>query len=289
MFNVFSDEEIKTLIMKSPNKSSSLDPLPTQLLKQCIDILIPVITEIINKSLKSGCFPDILKNAIVTPIMKNYKSGTIYTNYRPISNLPFLSKIIEKAVLTQCIPFLQSTEKFAQNNSAYKKYHSTETLLTKISSDIVTNISNKQITMLVLLDLSAAFDSVNHSTLIDILRNRFNVQSAVLSWFKSFFQDRSQRIRINNSFSKKLDIHTGVPQGSCIGPVAFLIYVSALSEIANRHGISLQSYADDTQIYISTTPSKSHLHSKLQILQQCLDEIITFLLTHQLQLNDSKT
>ena len=93
-FNVFADEEIKTLIMKSPNKSSYLDPLPTKLLKQCIDILIPVITEIVNKSLMSGCFPDILKNAIVTPIMKNYKSGTIYTNYRPISNLPFLSKII---------------------------------------------------------------------------------------------------------------------------------------------------------------------------------------------------
>ena len=79
-FNVFSDEEIKALIMKSPNKSSSLELLPTQILKQCIGTLIPVITDIVNKSLKSGCFPDILKNAIVTPIMKNYKSGTIYTN-----------------------------------------------------------------------------------------------------------------------------------------------------------------------------------------------------------------
>ena len=113
------------------------------------------------------------------------KIGPIYENYRPISNIPFLSKVIEKAAIFQYVPYLKETNKFSMNNSAYKQNHSTETLLAKIHSDIIQNMDNQKITILVLLDLSAAFDSVNHNIFLNILQNRFNINNTAL-WTRFF-------------------------------------------------------------------------------------------------------
>ena len=288
-FNEISQDHINKIVMQSTNKTSHLDPFPTKLIKNCLQILEKPITQIVNKSLSTGNFPSALKHAVVTPIMKDDKIGPVYENYRPISNIPLLSKIIEKAAISQYIPYLKETNKFSINNSAYKQNHSTETLLTKIHSDIIQNMDNQKITILVLLDLSAAFDSVNHNIFLNILQNRFNIKCTALKWLNSYIKNRSHMVQINNSSSKKFDLKTGVPQGTCMGPVAFLIYISALSDIAAKHNLNIQSYADDTQVYISSSPNPKDLKSKIYILEECIKEIRTFFLTHQLKLNDSKT
>ena len=247
-FNEISQDHISKIIMQSTNKTSHLDPIPTKLIKNCLQILKKPITHIVNKSLSTGNFPSALKHAVVTPIMKDDKIGPVYENYRPISNIPLLSKIFEKAAISQYIPHLKETNKFSINNSAYKQNHSTETLLTKIHSDIIQNMDNQKITILVLLDLSAAFDSVNHNIILNILQNRFNIKCTALRWLNSYIKNRSHVVQINNSSSKKFDLTTGVPQGTCMGPVAFLIYISALSDIAAKHNLDIQSYFDDTQV-----------------------------------------
>ena len=155
-FKELSQQEIMDIIMKSPNKSCCLDPVPTELLKKCIDILIKPITAIVNKSLLTGSFPDCWKCALVIPLLKKLDLDLISKNYRPVSNLPFVAKIIEKSALPQFVQHLQQNGLYSTQNSAYKEYHSTETLLVKVYSDIMNSMDRQQVTILVLLDLSAA-------------------------------------------------------------------------------------------------------------------------------------
>ena len=143
-FASVTEDEVSEIIKSSKIKTSKLDPLPTELFKCCLDLLIKPMKIIINKSLSSGTFPDALKNAVIKPILKPDKKDHIYCNYRPVSNVPFISKIIEKAVLKQLIPHLNSTNNFANNNSAYKPGYSTETILLKIHSDIINNIDQQK-------------------------------------------------------------------------------------------------------------------------------------------------
>ena len=152
-FKELSQEEVKDIIMESPNKYCSLDPLPTGILKTCIDVLIGPITAIVNKSLSSGEFPSCWKCAIVIPLLKKLGLELICKNYQPISNLSFVSKIVEKSALPQYVQHLEELGLYSTENSAYKQYHSTETLLAKVHSDIMNNMDKQKVTILILLDL----------------------------------------------------------------------------------------------------------------------------------------
>ena len=251
-------------------------------------MILPIV-KIINKSLSSGIFPDSLKQAVITPIIKSKDKDLCYTNFRPISNIPFLSKVIEKAALTQFIPHLECTQKFALKNSAYKTGNSTETLLCKINSDIMKNMDSQKITILVLLDLSAAFDSISQRKLIQILHTRFRTQGNALNWFKSYILNRTQSVSIQDSFSSLSTLKFGVPQGSCIGPIAFLAYTSAIAEIASKHNISIESFADDTQLYTTCNNNSKSIGGALHQMEKCILDVRIFLLTHQLKINDNKT
>ena len=157
-FEAISREAVNRIIQSSPAKTCDLDPIPTSLLKKCIE-LTPIITTIVNKSLTSGIYPDIFKEALVRPLLK--KKGTNkdeLKNYRPVSNLHFISKVIEKAVASQLETHLVRNELLDTLQSGYRAYHSTETAMLKISNDILTNKDNNESTGLVCIDLSAAFD-----------------------------------------------------------------------------------------------------------------------------------
>ena len=143
IFDDVTEDEVKSLIFKSPSKHCDLYPLPTMLLKNCIDELIPHITHILNVSLQTGSVPDCFKYALVNPLIK--KTGLdcqILSNYRPVSNLPFLSKILEKVILKRLLSHLRSNNLQEVFQSAYKEFHSTETALLKVVSDILKD-SNK--------------------------------------------------------------------------------------------------------------------------------------------------
>ena len=152
-FPLFSQESIKKIITSSSSKSCAIDPVPTNILKQIVGHIIEPITCIVNKSLSTGIFPSQWKSSVITPVIKKQNLDPTYGNFRPVSNLTFLSKILEKTALKSYIPHLETNDSFSQRNSAYKKHHSTETLITKIHSNIMSSIDKDKLTLLVLLDL----------------------------------------------------------------------------------------------------------------------------------------
>ena len=158
-----SIEDVVAAITASVSKQCEYDPLPTWLLKKCCPVLAPYIKSIFNSSLSTGQFPAVWKTAIIRPILK--KSGldeAVPSNYRPVANLPFLSKVLERLVLKQLIAYLESHDLLPEMQSAYRKYHSTETAVLRFYSDLVDAIERGEFALLTLLDLSAAFDTVDH-------------------------------------------------------------------------------------------------------------------------------
>ena len=163
-FKILSANSVKSLIHNSTLKSCPLDPMPCRLVSRC-DALLPIITTIINKSLEAGHFPKSWKEVVVGPLLKKPGLDIIFKNFRPVSNLAFLSKLIEKAVFHQ----IHDTNLYPNAQSAYRVHHSTETALLKVKNDILLNMNKQHVTLLVLLDLSAAFDTVEHNILLEAL------------------------------------------------------------------------------------------------------------------------
>ena len=151
----------------------------------------PIITQIVNASITCGEFTSELKTALVHPLLKKPGIDCIFRNYRPISNLSFLSKVIERIVCNQITQYTGTTGMAEKFQSAYRAFHSTETALIKVKDDILRAIDNQRVTCLILLDLSAAFNTVSHLLLLDRLRHNFGIQGTVLRWFESYMTDCS--------------------------------------------------------------------------------------------------
>ena len=195
-------EEIQKIVMKSPSKSCELDPLLTSLIKENINVLAPYITNIVNKSLMSGIFPQSQKTAYVRPLIKKPTlDKEIFNNYRPISDLMFLGKTIERTVSNRISDHISTFFLSDPYQSAYKQYHGTETALLRVNNDILTAIDNGKITALILLDLSVAFDTVDHNTLTSRLHNYLGIQDQALNWCKSYLSNRPQYVLIGTAAS----------------------------------------------------------------------------------------
>ena len=171
-------DEISKIIKASPNKQNIADPIPTRLVKECVSELSPTILRIVNKSMESGYVPVIFKQAVVTPLIKKPTlDSENLKNYRPVSNLCYISKVMEKVVAKRLNQYKDSNNLRAPRQSAYRSKHSTETALIKIQNDIIQAMDRGECTILVLLDLSAAFDLVDHDILIKRLNVRFGLCS----------------------------------------------------------------------------------------------------------------
>ena len=287
-FDEITPEEIKEIINSSPNKSCILDPLETSLLKTCLDEVSPCITDIINVSIRTGTVPDVFKTAIVTPLLK--KPGLCaddLQNYRPVSNLPFISKILEKVILKQVSRHLEKNNLYIDLQSAYRKGHSTETALVRIINDLLLVLDKGGTSALALLDLSAAFDTVDHNLLVRRLHESFGISGSALSWFQSYLSHRKQMVRIGSATSAPCDLSFGVPQGSVLGPVLFTLYTCPVPEIIIGHSLTPHMYADDTQIY--NTNSYPDMPSMVAVFEDCVAEIGTWMGQNRLQLNSGKT
>ena len=283
-------EEICKTIMCCPTTSSVLDPLSTQLLKTNVDILSPVITRIVNLSLTTGKFPSSQKAAIITLLLKKASlDPESLTNYRPVSNLTFVSKLLERMVAKQLHDHLSQHQLNEKHQSAYRKRHSTETALTRVQNDILRAIDDSKATVLVLLDLFAAFDTVDHNFLLERLK-QCGISGTAQSWFKSYLEDRSQKVHLRGSSSASSSLRFGVPQGSVLGPILFTIYTIPLGEICRRHGVQYHLYADDTQLYVSfkVGDAVDFLEAQRRI-EMCIAEIKAWMVMFMLKLNDDKT
>ena len=169
-FTEVSEDDVRKIIHSSPTKSCALDPIPTWLLKKCEDELIPVLTLIVDTSLSCAEFPNELKRAFLTPLIKKIiLDAKILMNYRQVSNLSFLSKLIERIVCVQLVNHLDKNGLYEIFQSAYRQLHSTETALLRVQNDILQAVDSRDGAMLVLLDLSTAFDTIDHEKLIDTI------------------------------------------------------------------------------------------------------------------------
>ena len=215
-----------------------------------------------NASLLEGHLPVSQRHAIITPLIKKSNlDATDVKNYRPVSNLTFASKVVERLVSERLVGFLQENNLMPVEQSAYRKHHSTETALLRVISDLLSSMDKQEVTLLGLLDLSAAFDCVDHDILLTRLERTFGITGSVLNWIRSFLLDRTQQVTFRGQLSAIMKLIYGVPQGSVLGPLLFLLYTAELLDIIKKEDMKAHSYADDTQ-----SPSE---HWNLECADSC--------------------
>ena len=281
MFAPADVDEISKLITSASNASSKLDPLPTSLLNEIKPALATTITDIVNKSLSTGVFPSSMKKALIKPLLKKQglDSNTL-KNYRPVSNLSFISKVIEKVVAVRLTKYMTEHHLMERMQSAYRSCHSTETALLRVQNDILHAIDKKKNVILTLLDLSAAFDTIDHGILLDRLEKRLGIRGVVLEWLRSYLTGRSQAVSIAGKTSGSSNLLYGVPQGSVLGPILFTIYTLPIADITQRHNVNAHVYADDSQLYVSYNVHKrqnTSADSAVAQIQNCICEIRTWM------------
>ena len=289
-FRAATENEVKTLILSCNNSSCQLDPIPTWLLKQCVSDLLPLITTIVNKSLELGQFPSQLKEAIIKPHIKKSNLDTEeLKNYRPVSNIHFLSKILEKLVVKRLEEHMSAYNLYDNLQSAYRPQHATETAVLKIHHDIVSGLDNGKCTVLASLDLSAAFDTVDHSIFIARIQQLYGVDNVCKDWFESYLRDRSHRVCINDTLSDQNALKCGVPQGSVLGARLYSMYAYPLSNIIKKHNLQYHTYADDTQIYIQCKDNVESINEAVSKLENCIMEASDWMKQNSLKINENKT
>ena len=213
-----SEGEVTKIILKMTTKSCEIDAIPTSFLKSILTSMISCITRIMNISLMQGIFASIWKTAIVHPLLKK-KLGLelIPSNFRPVLNLPFLSKVREKCALTQLEDHCQKNTPILDYQSAYREYYTCETALAKLVNDLLCFMEEGCITSFIAIDLSAAFDTVNYSILLQVLEHWFGVRDRALIWLESYLSPRNITVCVNSAYSDLVELEYSVPQGSCVG------------------------------------------------------------------------
>ena len=269
------------LIVKDLNATNSIgsDGIALRFLRDALCVIVPYLTCIVNTSLVTGVFPESWKHALVVPLYKN-GDPDIVNNYRPVSILPVVSKILEKIVAKQLSEYLEKNKLLSNTQHGFRPMLSTETALTTITDKIYESMDNKKIAMLTLCDLSKAFDSVHHQTLL----HKCSLLNIDEFWFNNYLDNRSMSVRLDNHVSKKTFINYGVPQGSILGPILFNIYVNDLAAYVN--GFVVQ-YADDTQFLHSSTIN--NLDQLIKDTEETLAQCRMYYLKNGLMFNSCKT
>ncbi|KAK3557743.1 hypothetical protein QTP86_000303 [Hemibagrus guttatus] len=254
-------EEVLQITRSCNPTTCPLDPIPSAMLQTISPDLLPFITTVINGSLTSGHVPTAFKKARVIPILKKPAlDPSDISNYRP-NNL------------------------HDPNQSGFKAAHSTKTALLAVTEKLHAARSAKLSSVLILLDLSAAFDTVNHKTLLSTLRS-LGICGTAWEWFASYLDGRSYQVTWKGLTSAPRRLSTGVPQGSVLGPLLFSLYTHSLGKVISSHGFSYHCYADDTQLIFSFPPSDTTASARISA---CLADISSWMTAHQLKLNPSKT
>ena len=275
------------MIQSSPKKSCSLDPVPFSVFKDCLPVLISAITNIINASLQAGTF----RRAEVTPpIKKPSLDKDLLSNYRPVSNLTLLLKVLERVVSSRIKTYLEDNHLTEPLQSAYRSSHSTETALLKVQGDLLFTLDANDVAYLVLLDLLAAYDTIDQNILLKCLNKDFSMSDCVLSWLTSYLSGRMKCVTVNGVSSEEVQLEVGVPQGLVLGPLLFTLYTSKLPGIVDKHGVNLQLFADDIQLYaVFKFKDRAGAKSTLAKLESCISDVKVWMVLNRLQLNDAKT
>ena len=285
-FDLIDINELEVIMARVKFTYCDYDPVPMAEIKTAANFkeYLNVILVIVNLSLKEISFPKSEKSAIIKPILKGNLDSQVLSSYRPVSNLTFLSKVIENVILNKLVKHLERVGALPDSQSAYRRLYSTETAVCSVINDLILLMDSGSCCILILLDLSAAFDTVRHDLLVEDLRTIGIVDDA-LEYIKNYLEGRTYKVKVGNSFSDEKPLLRGVPQGSVLGPILFCIYTIELSHLLDRHGVGFKLFADDTQFYMML----ESVEDTERKLSEIMVDIKTWMDGKQLKLNEDKT
>lgn len=243
-FSPVTNLEVLNFFTSIKSRAVGCDGISRTMLSFMTDNIIPIVTHIINFSLFTGEFPALWRKAYIIPLPK-ISSPSLPNHYRPISILPFLSKILEAAALSQISSYVFKNNLLSKFQSGFRPGHSTATALLKVTEDVRDGLENSKVTVLVLIDFSNAFNTVDHDILLAIL-SQIGVSSLSRDWFSSYLRGRQQAVRADRDYSDWCDLVTGVPQGGILSPLLFSLFINSITTILK---CSYHLYADDLQLY----------------------------------------
>jgi len=276
-----SENELKDVINNLKQSASGHDDIPVTIVKECAPEIISFLTSIINRSFKSGCFPSHLQIAKVIPI---YKKGdaNLPENYRPISLLTIFSKIFEKIVFKRVMTFLENHSLISNCQYGFRPNYSTELAIHCLTNQIYEVLDKKQYQITVFCDLSKAFDTISHDILLQKLEV-YGIRGPALAWFQSYLSNRKQYVYYQNCISQYREIRYGVPQGSVLGPVLFLLYINDIARSSCKLNFLL--FADDTNVYMAS----KNLPELVSTMNNELIHLSNWIRANKLILNPTKT
>ena len=277
-----NEKEIKDTITNLKNSNSSgHDYFSSRFIKLSAPLLVPALEKIFNLSLNTGVYPNNLKIAKVTPIFKKGDPASV-NNYRPISIISTINKIFEKILYNRLTKYINDFQLLYKYQFGFRQNHSTEHALIEITDQIRLSMDNNQITCGIFVDLSKAFDTVNHDILLDKLEN-LGIRGKALELFKSYLSDRVQYVNIDNCNSKTRPIRYGVPQGSVLGPLFFLLFINDLPKCCPSGKVRI--FADDTNVFFHC----NNINELIEIGQRIMNQLHTWFSANKLTLNTDKS
>ena len=250
-------------------------------MKYVKESLIQPLLHICNMSLSNGVFPDVLKIARVVPIHKNGQTGD-FNNYRPISVLPFFSKLLEKLVYNRMLKFIDDFNIIHDNQFGFRRNRSTYMALNVLLDKFHESVTSKEYMIGLFMDLSRAFDTISHDILLNKLY-KYGIRGLSYDWIKSYLSNRKQYVNYKNSSSDTLNVNIGIPQGSILGPLLFILYINDLHNVSDK--LTLLQFADDSSFFVSGRS----LPELFNVLQNEIVKIREWLNNNKLSLNISKT
>ena len=288
-FSPLTNTEVTSIIMSLKSKSCELDSIPTSVLKEILPSCINTITKLVNLSLSEGIFAEDWKCAIVRPLLKKLGLDLILKNYRPVSNLSFLSKVVERAALNQFNTHCETYELIPDYQSAYREGYSCESCVLKLFNDLLWAMEDRKVTISVFLDLSAAFDTVDHDLLLEILNKQFGISDSALQWYQSYLRPRGFKVCINDKFSSTKTLAFSVPQGSASGANIFTAYCSTLKSVLPTE-IELQGFADDHFMHKAVNPkSQNACEAAISQFEESINNVKLWMDSMRLKMNTDKT
>ena len=290
-FAPVSGRQLEKTKTRMPSKTCTLDIMRTARLKEVLGTILPSLAHIVNKSLDQGTFYTDWKEALVKPLVKKMSLGTTMTNYRPVSNLQFISKIVERVTLYQFTQHCNSNNLLPDYQSAHRKYYSCETSLVKLVNDILWAMEKQLVTLVVILDLSAAFDTVDHDLLLEVLVKQYGIVGTARQRYTSSLKPRSFKVSIRGTTSQPRQLDYSVPHGSVQGAFLFIACASTLDLVVQPSGLELNGLVDDHSICTTFKPSKLDHKEELDtiaIIESTMLDIEFWMDQVCLKLNESK-